>query len=376
MIMKRTSTVLILLLTIGLAVLNSTAIGETKMNIEKQPFGKTAGGIEADLYILTNDNGLVAKVTNYGAIWTEMLVPDKTGKLADVVLGYRSLGDYVGDGWKMGAIVGRYANRISNASFKIDGTEYKVTANLGGKHHIHGGKVGFDDKLWKAERIEAEDAVGVQFSYTSADGEEGFPGKLDVTVTYMLTNDNELRIDYLATTDKPTVINLTNHAYFNLAGQGNGTAMDHVLTLNADSYTVSDDQRITTGQIDPVKGTPLDFTEPHTIGERIKQAEDGLYDNNFCINDADGTLKLAAKVVEPTSGRAMQVYATQPGVQLFTPNYTSPMKGKTTEYKGYAAFCLETQNYPDAPNKPDFPSAVLRPGEKYAHTTVHKFSAE
>ncbi len=345
------------------------------MSIEKEAFGKTADGEEVSVYALSNGKGMQAKVTDYGAILTELHVPGKDGKTADVVLGYERLENYVGDGWKMGATVGRYANRISNAAFTIDGTEYKITANLG-KDHIHGGKKGFDDVVWGAEPFEQDGAVGVKFSYLSKDGEEGFPGNLDVTVKYTLTDDNELRIDYEATTDKATVVNLTNHSYFNLAGHDGGAVLEHELMLNADTYTESDERRFPTGQIKSVEGTALDFTRPVAIGARIEEAG-GIYDHNYCISGADGTLRLSARVYEPKSGRVMEVYATQPGVQLFTPNYRDGLRGKGgVTYTGYAAFCLETQHYPDAPNNSDFPTTVLRPGEKYSHTAVYKFSSK
>jgi len=352
------------------------AFGEEKMSVDKEFFAKTKDGTSVYLYVLTNANGLKAKIIDYGAILVELDVPDRNGKPGDIVLGYPEFDNYVNDGWKMGATVGRFANRISNASFKIDGTEYKVTANIG-KDHIHGGKVGFDDRLWKAEPFESNKGAGVKLTYQSKDGEEGFPGNLDVMVTYTLTNDNELRIDYEARTDKPTVVNLTNHSYFNLAGQGVGDVLGHELMINADEYTVLNERRFPTGEIKTVKGTALDFTKPMTIGARIKEAG-GLYDNNYVIIKQERTpVALAARVVEPKSGRVMEVMTTQPGVQLFTPNYTTPLKGKNgIEYKGYAAFCLETQHYPDSPNKANFPSTVLRPGETYSQATIHRFSVK
>ncbi len=350
--------------------------GEGKMSVKKGLFSKTADGQSVYVYELTNNKGLKAKVINYGAILTELHVPDRDGKQADIVLGYTALKDYVGDGWKMGATVGRCANRISNASFTIDNVEHKITANLDNRHHIHGGKKGFSDQLWDAQPIESDSGVGVRMKYLSKDGEEGYPGNLNVTVTYMLTAANELMIDYVATTDKPTVVNLTNHSYFNLCGHNDGDVLGHELMINADKYTVSDERRLPTGEIKAVKDSPLDFTKTETIGARIKEAG-GFYDNNYCINGADGSLRLAAKVYEPKTGRAMEVLATQPGVQLFTPNYTTALKGKGgTAYKGYAAFCLETQHYPDAANKPNFPSTVLRPGQRYAHTAVFRFSTK
>jgi aldose 1-epimerase len=353
-----------------------TGFGEEKMGVKKDFFVKTKDGQSVYSYMLTNANGLKAKVIDYGAILIELYVPDRDGKAGDVVLGYPALENYAGDGWKMGATVGRCANRISNASFVIDGVEYKITANLN-KDHIHGGKAGFNDRLWKAEPFESNKGAGVRMTYLSKDGEEGYPGNLEVTVIYTLTNNDELRIDYEAKTDKATVVNLTNHSYFNLAGHNGGDVLGHELMINAEKYTVTDKLHIPTGEIKAVKGTAFDFTKPMTIGSRIKEAG-GLYDMNYCINQAQrDALTLAARVVEPRSGRVMEVYTTQPGVQLFTPNFTTALKGKGgTAYKGYGAFCLETQHYPDSPNKPNFPSTVLRPGEKYSQVTIHKFSVK
>lgn len=348
------------------------------MSADKEPFGQTPDGREVDLYTLTNTNGLRAKITNYGAILVSLEVPDRDGNLADITLGYDNLDDYVKRGAFFGATVGRYANRIGGAKFVLDGTEYKLAAN-NGENHLHGGIKGFDKVVWKLDdlKYESNKAV-VKMSYISEDGEEGYPGNMACTVTYTLTKDNELKISYEAETDKTTVVNLTNHSYFNLAGQGTGDILGHKLTLNADKYTPVDEGLIPTGEIRSVKDSPMDFTLPTSIGSRIKQVGDG-YDHNYVLNSGGGTLALlalAARVYEPTSGRVMEIYTTEPGVQLYTGNFLDgTLTGKAGKvYKKHYAFCLETQHFPDSPNKPNFPSAVLLPGQKYTSVTVHKFS--
>jgi aldose 1-epimerase len=385
------------------------------MDIKTEPFGKTPDGQAVDLYTLTNRNGLKAKVTNYGAILVSVEVPDQQGNLADVTLGYDNLEQYIKRGSFFGATVGRYANRIGGAKFTIDGVEYKLAAN-NGPNHIHGGRKGFDKVLWKLEEIKAQrhrgteaqrhkgteaqrhkgteaqsDEAFVRLSYLSKDGEEGYPGNLTCTLTYILTNDNELKISYQAETDKPTIVNLTNHSYWNLAGQGNGDVLGHELMLNADRYTVFGEGLIPTGEIASVKGTPLDFTEPTTIGARIKEVGSG-YDHNYVLNSAReimdsgsspheitaspisrGKLALCARVYEPTSGRVMEVHTTEPGVQLYTANHLDLIGKAGKAYKNHYGFCLETQHFPDSPNKPHFPSVVLKPGEKFTSLTVHKF---
>lgn len=348
------------------------------MSADKEPFGQTPDGREVDLYTLTNTNGLRAKITNYGAILVSLEVPDRDGNLADITLGYDNLDDYVKRGAFFGATVGRYANRIGGAKFVLDGTEYKLAAN-NGENHLHGGIKGFDKVVWKLDDLKSEsNKAVVKMSYISEDGEEGYPGNMACTVTYTLTEDNELKISYEAETDKTTVVNLTNHSYFNLAGQGTGDILGHKLTLNADKYTPVDEGLIPTGEIRSVKDSPMDFTLPTSIGSRIKQVGDG-YDHNYVLNSGGGTLALlalAARVYEPTSGRVMEIYTTEPGVQLYTGNFLDgTLTGKAGKvYKKHYAFCLETQHFPDSPNKPNFPSAVLLPGQKYTSVTVHKFS--
>ncbi len=350
-------------------------VKETRlMSAEKESFGQTPDGRGVDLYTLTNTNGLRAKITNYGAILVSLEVPDRDGNLADITLGYDNLDDYVKRGAFFGATVGRYANRIGGAKFVLDGTEYKLAAN-NGQNHIHGGIKGFDKVVWKLDDLkdESNEAL-VKMSYISEDGEEGYPGNMACTVTYTLTKDNELKISYEAETDKTTVVNLTNHSYFNLAGQGTGDILGHELTLNADKYTVFDEGLIPTGEIRSVKDSPLDFTLPMSIGARIEQVGNG-YDNNYVLNSGGGTLALCARVYEPTSGRVMEVYTTEPGVQLYTGNFLNgSITGKDGKvYNKHYGFCLETQHFPDSPNKPNFPSVVLLPGQKYVSETVHRF---
>jgi len=349
------------------------------MSVSMEKWGQTPDGQQVTLVTLRNQNGMVAKVTNYGAILVSLEVPDRQGKLADVTLGYDKLDDYIRRGAFFGATVGRYANRIGGARFVLDGVEYKLVAN-NGPNHIHGGRKGFDKVLWKIERIEAKDKIvgqdtaSVVLSYLSKDMEEGYPGNLACTVTYTLTSDNELKIHYEATTDKPTIVNLTNHSYWNLAGQGEGDVLGHEVMINAERYTVFGEGLIPTGEIAPVAGTPLDFTKPRRIGERIRQVGNG-YDHNFVLNGQVGQMKLCARVYEPRSGRVMEVWTTEPGVQFYTGNFLDgSIVGKAGRvYDKHYGFCLETQHWPDSPNKPHFPSVVLRPGGKYQTTTVYKF---
>ena len=347
------------------------------MNVSKKSFGRTADGENVTIYKLTNADGLRASVMDYGAILVELQVPDRKGRLADINLGFDELEPYIKRNPLFGAVVGRYANRIANAKFTLDGVEYKLTPNAG-KNHIHGGrKKRFDKVMWKSRQFQGAQGVGVKLSYLSRDGDEGFPGNLDCTVTYTLTNSNELKISYEATTDKPTIVNLTNHSYFNLAGAGNGDVLGHEIMVNADRFTVADRQLIPTGEIKSVEGTPLDFRQPKTIGSGIGEltATRG-YDHNYVLNDSAGALRLAARVYEPKSGRIMVVYTTEPGMQLYTANGMKNVRGKGGKiYNNHFGFCLETQHYPDSPNKPDFPSVILRPGEIYSTVTIFKFSA-
>jgi aldose 1-epimerase len=326
------------------------------------------------LYTLTNTNALRARITSYGAILVSLEVPDRDGDLADITLGFDALDGYLGEHPYFGAVVGRYANRIGKARFVLNGTEYKLAAN-NGENHLHGGTKGFDKAIWKLEDLSAESNKAiVKMSYVSEDGEEGYPGNLACSVTYTLTKDDELKISYEAETDRPTVVNLTNHSYFNLAGQGPGDILGHELMLNADKYTVVDEGLIPTGENRPVKDSPMDFTASTPIGSRIGQVVGG-YDHNYVLSGGGGSLALCTKVYEPTSGRVMEIHTTEPGVQLYTGNFLDgSITGKNGKvYEKHYGFCLETQHFPDSPNKPDFPSVVLNPGQKYATVTVHKF---
>jgi aldose 1-epimerase len=349
---------------------------QTGLGVKEKLFGRMPDGREVTLYELKNAKGVRAGIINYGAILVSLEVPDRDGKLDDVALGFDDMDSYINRNPLFGAVVGRYANRIANASFTLDDKEYKLTANAG-KNHIHGGgKKRFDKVLWEGSLLPGSKEAGVRFSYLSKDGDEGFPGNLKCIVTYTLTNNNELKISYQATTDKPTIINLTNHSYFNLAGAGNGDVLDHEMIINADFYTPSDTALIPTGEIHSVKDTPLDFTSPKTIGARISQlTQTRGYDHNYVLKNSGGALIPAAKVYEPKSGRVMEVHTTEPGMQLYTANGMRSVKGKGGKiYNRHYGFCLETQHFPDSPNKPHFPSVVLRPGEKFNTITVFTFS--
>jgi aldose 1-epimerase len=343
------------------------------MQVSKSTFGTTAGGQRVDLYTCVNAQGLVMKIMNYGAIVVELRTPDRHGKLENITLGFPTLDGYLGKHPYFGATVGRYANRIALGKFTLDGTSYSLAQN-NGPNHLHGGIVGFSHALWDAEPVQTQDRVGVRFTYTSPDGEEGYPGTVTATVVYTLTNENELRIEYTATTDKATPINLTNHAYWNLAGAGQGTILDHELMLAADTYLPVDATLIPTGELASVAGTPFDFTSPQRIGARIGQVtgDPPGYDHCFVLRGQKGALELAARVRHAGSGRTMEVFTTQPGVQFYTGNFldSGPAGGG---YSRHAGFCLETQHYPDSPNRPEFPSVVLRPGATYHEITVHKF---
>ncbi|MHC4646767.1 MAG: aldose epimerase family protein [Planctomycetota bacterium] len=351
-----------------------------EMNVQKESFGKMPDGRAVDLYTLTNAHGLRARITNYGAIVVSLEAPDRTGELDDIVLGFDTLDGYLAGHPYFGCVVGRYGNRIGKGRFTLDGVEYKLATN-NGPNHLHGGAVGFDKVLWEAEPVKEKDAVGVRLSYLSKDGEEGYPGNLSCTVVYALTDDNELKISYEAKTDKATPVNLTHHSYFNLAGQGEGDILSHELMLNADRYTPVDETLIPTGALHSVRGTPFDFIKPTAVGARISQDNEQLkfglgYDHNFVLSSGGGTLALAATVYEPTKGRVMEIYTTEPGIQFYSGNFldgTNVGKGGKV-YKHRYGFCLETQHFPDSPNKPKFPPVILNPGQKYTHVTVHKFS--
>jgi aldose 1-epimerase len=337
-----------------------------------QPFGTAPDGKPVEAYTLANADGVSATILTYGGIVQKLTAPDKAGKPADVVLGFDTLDEYVKGSPYFGAITGRTANRIAGGKFALDGKTYTLAVN-NGPNSLHGGKVGFDKRVWAAKPGDNS----LTLTYTSPDGEEGYPGTLACTVTYTLTPASELRIDYTATTDKPTVVNLTNHSYFNLAGQGNGDVRGHVLQLAADKYTPADKTLIPTGKLAPVAGTPLDFTKPTPIGVRIPELPADLngYDHNYV--HADKRLaepKKVATVTEPQSGRTLEVFTTEPGVQLYTANHmdgTQTGKGGA-KYPKWAGFCLECQHFPDSPNQPAFPSVVLRPGETYRQTTIYK----
>ncbi|HCS49393.1 MAG: galactose mutarotase [Candidatus Aminicenantes bacterium RBG_19FT_COMBO_58_17] len=342
------------------------------MNVQKQPFGETPDGTAVEIYTLTNDKGFKARVTTYGATLVSLEVPDRTGKLGDIVLGYDGLDGYIKNNPYFGSIVGRYGNRIAKGLFSLDGASYRLATN-NGENHLHGGIKGYDKVVWKAEAVRETGVIGVKFSYLSRDGEEGYPGNLNLTVIYTLTNDNELKISYLATTDKATPVNLTHHSYFNLAGEGDVLA--HELTINADAYTPVDAGLIPTGETRPVKASPFDFTTPHTIGKRIAQVEGG-YDHNFVLRSGGGMMDLAVRVFEPKSGRIMEISTTEPGLQFYSGNFLDgTIAGKGGRgYQRHSGFCLETQHFPDSPNKPNFPSTILRPGAVYKSLTTHKFS--
>lgn len=361
---------------IGIVIMPGCQKKEHAMEVTQEKFGATSDGQEVTLYTMKNENGMVVKITNYGGIVTELWVPDKGGVLGDVVLGFNNLTDYMGDHPYFGCIVGRYANRIAGGKFKLDGKEYTLAKN-NGNNHLHGGMKGFDKVLWKSSKQSGRDSVAVRMQYESNDGEEGYPGKLSVSVTYALNNKNELRIHYEATTSKPTVVNLTHHGYFNLAGAGSGDVLKHELMINAQQYTVVNEELIPTGELRSVEGTPMDFRSPCPIGKRIDMVEGG-YDHNYILNREDVSLTLAARVTELVSKRVMEVWTTEPGIQLYTGNFLDgSLKGKGGKVYGkHSGFCLETQHFPDSPNQPDFPSVILRPGETYMQLTVYKFSVE
>lgn len=344
-------------------------------NMEHRPFGQTTDGEAVDLYTLTNPKGMEADISTYGGIVVSLKTPDRTGKFADVELGFDDLKGYLASSPYFGALVGRYGNRIAKGKFSLDGVEYTLAKN-NGENSLHGGLRGFDKRVWKAKEASPE---SLELSYLSKDGEEGFPGNLSVTVTYTLTDNNELKIDYAATTDKDTVLNLTNHSYFNLAGEGEGDILNHVVMIDADRFTPVDSGLIPTGELRSVEGTPFDFRKPHAIGERINSTDEQMvygkgYDHNFVLNRTGASLELAARVSDPKTGRVMEVLTTQPGLQFYTSNTLGATKGKGGKVYGlHSAFCMETQHFPDSPNHPDFPTTELKPGEHYQTTTMYRF---
>jgi aldose 1-epimerase len=350
-----------------------------KAGVERGAFGKLDDGTAIEVFTLRNSKGAAAKIITYGGTLTELWVPDRAGKAGDVVLGFDDLKGYLGDHPHFGGVIGRYANRIAKGKFSIDGQEYTLATN-NGPNTLHGGTVGFDHRVWKGEPISGAKGAAVRLTYVSPDSEEHFPGTLTATVVYTLTEDNALKIEYTATTDKPTAVNLTNHSYFNLSGGGD--VLGHAVTLNASRYTPVDSTLIPTGELATVKGTAYDFTKPMTIGLRIaelaKVKELGGYDINYVVDGESGKLRMAAKVADPASGREMEVWTTEPGVQMYTGNWLDgSLQGKRgVAYGRYGAVCLETQHYPDSVNRPNFPSVILRPGAMYHSETIYKFSAK
>jgi aldose 1-epimerase len=349
---------------------------EANPKMQKQSFGKTDDGQQTYLYVLTNKNGMEAAITNYGGTVVTLKVPDRQGKIDDVVLGYDKLEDYAAGKAYFGATVGRYANRIAHAKFTLDGVTYTLPKN-DGDNHLHGV---FNKRVWNAKDVSGSDGQALELTYVSKDGEDGFPGNLSVKVVYTLTDQNELKIDYSATTDKDTVLNLTNHCYFNLAGQGNGDILQQQLMIRADRFTPVDATLIPTGELRSVKGSPFDFATSTVIGARIDQDDQQLklghgYDHNWVLNNSTaGSLYIAAQAYDPHSGRVLEVSTTEPGLQLYTGNFLDGIRGKGGKvYNRRYAFCLETQHFPDSPNHPQFPSTVLKLGQRFQSTTVYKF---
>ena len=339
------------------------------MGVEKKFFGKTRDGQEVSAFVFTNTNGMRVQVINYGATVVSIEVPDRKGQLADVVLGFDDMEGYQSaNNPFFGATCGRYANRISKGKFTLDGTEYSLAIN-NGPNSLHGGLIGFDKRIWEAEMV----GDAVKMSLTSPDGEEGYPGTLQAELTYSLSDENELKLEYSATTDRKTVVNLTNHSYFNLAG--GGSIHGHIAQINADRYTVVDDTAIPTGELRAVAGTEMDLLAPTPIGKNIAAVQGGGYDHNYCLNQpTPGELVLAASIVEPDSGRTLECLTTEPGVQFYTGNFLENVAGKRgAVYQRQEGFCLETQHYPDSPNQPDFPTTQLAPGETYTQTCIYRF---
>ena len=352
------------------------------MSITQEAFGATADGTAADIFTLASPDGFEARITNYGGIVVSLTAPDREGSPADVVLGYETLAEYIADSPYFGALVGRYGNRIGGAKFTLDGVEYPLAVN-DGENSLHGGIKGFDKVVWQAETDETDAGPALTLRYDSADGEEGYPGNLSVQVVYTWTAGPALRIDYTATTDKPTPLNPTHHSYFNLAGAGEGDILSHEMTIAADRFTPVDGGLIPTGELRPVVATPMDFRAPTPIGARIGANDEQLklgggYDHNWVLNNTDGSLTLAARVVEPASGRVMEVLTTEPGIQFYSGNFLDGDNvgkgGKAYEHR--TGLCLETQHFPDSPNRPEFPTTILQPGQTYTQTTVYRFATQ
>lgn len=349
---------------------------EGQMSVTKSRFGSTDDGQAINLYTCRNTHGLVMKVTNYGAIVVALEAPDRDGRLANVTLGFGSLDGYLKRHPYFGSTVGRYCNRIAGGKFTLQGRQHTLATN-NGPNHLHGGEKGFDKVIWQAEPVETREAVGVKFSYKSRDGEEGYPGNLDATVTYLLTEADEMRVEFTAATDKATPVNLTNHCYWNLSGAGSGDIKSHRLQIEADHYLPVDDTLIPTGEVAEVAGTPLDFRTAKPIGRDLEKivADPVGYDHCFVLRNRDGELKLAARVSDPASGRVMEIKTTQPGLQFYSGNFLDG-KPENGGYPQYSGLCLEAQHYPDSPNQKSFPTTILQPGETYRQVTVHRFSTE
>jgi len=374
---------MILLLLILCAVALAGCAGETgsaSRQVSRHPWGKARDGTAVELFTFRNASGGEVKISNYGGLVTSIKVPDRNGKMGDVALGYDNLEDYIKDSPFFGAMVGRYGNRIAKGKFTLDGKEYILAIN-NGPNALHGGKIGFDKVVWTPKIRMTPEGQGLELHYVSKDGEEGYPGTLDVTAVYTWSDDNALKLEYTATTDKDTVVNLTQHSYFNLSCKGD--ILGHVVMINADKFTPVDSTLIPTGELRPVEGTPLDFRKPTPIGARIGQDDEqikfgGGYDHNFVINKPMGELGLMARVLDPTTGRVLEVLSSEPGLQFYSGNFLDGhLKGKGGwVYQKRNAFCMEPQHYPDSPNKPEFPPVVLKPGETYKNTIIFKFSAE
>jgi aldose 1-epimerase len=356
--------------------------GKQESSMSKQSFGKTSDGTEVFLYTLKNKEGMEARITNYGGIVVSLLVRDRSGKTDDIVLGYDALSSYLKDSPYFGALIGRYGNRIGKGEFQLDGVTYKLAVN-NGVNALHGGLKGFDKVVWSVDEKASVPGESLVLTYLSKDGEEGYPGNLNAKVVYSVTENNELRIDYSASTGKSTVANLTHHSYFNLAGASTGPILDHELFIDAAKFTPIDSGLIPTGELRSVAGTPMDFAIPIAIGARINDSYEQLkkgggYDHNWILNKPFGSMGLAARVYEKTSGRVMEVLTTEPGLQFYSGNFLDgTLIGKGgVKYLHRSGFCLETQHYPDSPNKPEFPTTVLEPGKTYTSTTIYRFSTK
>jgi len=371
-----------LLAVLAVLSLGAAMTSDAATRIERKPFGKTAAGEPVEIFTLTREGAPTVAITNLGGHIVKVRAPDRSGRVADVTLGYKDFAGYAADKAYLGCIVGRYANRIAKGRFTLDGKTYTLAVN-NGPNSLHGGPTGFQKRVWTPKVVTGPEGDALELTYVSKDGEEGYPGTLTAKVVYSLRKDGGLAIDYTATTDAPTVVNLTNHAYFNLAGEGEGTILGHEMQIEADSFTPVDATLIPTGQIEPVAGTPFDFRKPVAIGARIDAPDPQLkagggYDHNFALRGRMGELRLAARVREPKSGRVLEVLTTEPGIQFYSGNFLDgTVVGKSGKpYVRRGAFCLEAQHFPDSPNQPSFPPVVLRPGQTYRQTTVYRVTVE